>query len=223
MLQSGKAEKPCYGHIHIQGRSYVSSVWKNKYMHTILYHCFYFKQSCSMNSKKVVYSVTSICCLDELLIVEVLLDLIHIYFCDFCYPSNMYIIHNITYIFSNMESLAILNMGDNFINVTKGHQAPLQDGGKAIKAILTSSLRGDDKKWKGQLEGGVWCRNINFYKKKLPHCFFIYVFCPVRVLSKVGCQARFVSHNNSSGIIIFKLYILFFHFGDSKKNKKNCP
>ena len=64
MLQSGKAEKPCYGHIHIQGRSYVSSVWKNKYMHTILYHCFYFKQSCSMNSKKVVYSVTSICCLE---------------------------------------------------------------------------------------------------------------------------------------------------------------
>ena len=54
-------------------------------------------------------------------IVEVLLDLIHIYFCDFCYLSNMYIIHNITYIFSNMESLAILNMGDNFINVTKGH------------------------------------------------------------------------------------------------------
>ena len=73
MLQSGKAEKPCYGHIHIQGRSYVSSdVWKNKYMHTILYHCFYFKQSCSMNSKKVVYSVTSICCLDELLILKML-------------------------------------------------------------------------------------------------------------------------------------------------------
>ena len=72
MLQSGKAEKPCYGHIHIQGRSYVSSVWKNKYMHTILYQCFYFKQSCSMNSKKVVYSVTSICCLDELLILKML-------------------------------------------------------------------------------------------------------------------------------------------------------
>ena len=36
MLQSGKAEKPCYGHIHIQGRSYVSSdVWKKEVYHTI--------------------------------------------------------------------------------------------------------------------------------------------------------------------------------------------
>ena len=73
MLQSGKAEKPCYGHIHIQGRSYVSSdVWKKEVYHTILYHCFYFKQSCSMNSEKGVYNVTSINCFDELLILKML-------------------------------------------------------------------------------------------------------------------------------------------------------
>ena len=33
MLQSGKAEKPCYGRMHIQGRSYTSSdVWNKTSM-----------------------------------------------------------------------------------------------------------------------------------------------------------------------------------------------
>ena len=64
MLQSGKAEKPSYGHIHTCTRqSYVSSdVWKKQeYAYNSL-SLFYFTKSCSMNSEKGVYNVTSIYC-----------------------------------------------------------------------------------------------------------------------------------------------------------------
>ena len=74
MLQSGKAEKPSCVHIHTCTRqSYVSSdVWKKQeYAYNSL-SLFYFTKSCSMNSEKGVYNVTSIYCFNVLMIIKML-------------------------------------------------------------------------------------------------------------------------------------------------------
>ena len=96
MLQrvEGKAEKPCYGLIHSfiykdNLMSFQISV-EEKYMHTLLYHCFYLpndmrtiipyakKKVFVKNSKKGVYNVASIYCFmycfGELLIKKMLMS-----------------------------------------------------------------------------------------------------------------------------------------------------